>query len=269
MSNTTITKRFYVDETLTDPSTSITIAVTRTDTGATVVSTTAMTQASTGVYYHTFANPASNLTYEWAVTIVHDSETYITTGTQSAGTGLAVSLGDVKDHLHIDTTDSDDTLTAYIQAATSFVEESTRRRFLDTTETRTQSKFINEQRMRYSPLSSITSITYYDTDDAQQTLSTDVYGVVTGDAGHIYLKNNQSWPSLYNRPDAVTITFVAGYGTASEVPPWAAQAIKMLVGHWYENREAVTVPTRMSNILELPLAVPSIIQLHKVWEVVD
>jgi len=269
MSSTTIAKKFYVDDVLTDPSTSITIAVTRTDTSATVVSTTAMTQASTGVYYHNFTNPEAGLTYEYTIIIIHDGETYTIIGQQDADTGLAVSVTNVKAHLHIDTTDSDDVLTAYILAATSFVEESTRRRFLDTTETRTQSKFINEQRMRYSPLSSITSITYYDTDDAQQTLSTDVYGVVTGDAGHIYLKNNQSWPSLYNRPDAVTITFVAGYGAASAVPPWAAQAIKMLVGHWYENREAVTVPTRMSNILELPLAVPSLIQLHKVWEVVD
>jgi uncharacterized phiE125 gp8 family phage protein len=37
----------------------------------------------------------------------------------------------------------------------------------------------------------------------------------------------------------VTVTFIAGYGdTAADVPERFKQAIKLLVGHWHEHREA-------------------------------
>ncbi|MCP4567635.1 MAG: hypothetical protein GY841_08655 [FCB group bacterium] len=263
MANTTITKKFYVDDALTNP-TSITVAVTRTDTGATVVSATAMTNATTGVYYHTFANPASNLTYAYTIVAVYSGATYTFTGQQGADTGLAVSLSDIKEHLRIDTTDEDDLITTYIQAATSYVEEQTRRRFLDTTETITLEEFTDKTRMRYSPVDSVTSIQYYDGDNSQQTYSSDNYGVITGDAGIIYRVDGASWPTLYNRPDAITITYVAGYGTASDVPAWAVQAIKLMVGHWYENREASAILT----VRDIPLGADVLCDLNRVWEVV-
>ena len=45
--------------------------------------------------------------------------------------------------------------------------------------------------------------------------------------------------------NAVTITFVAGYGAADQVPDEAKHAIKLILGHLYENREDVsTAPLR-------------------------
>lgn len=94
----------------------------------------------------------------------------------------------------------------------------------------------------YPPLQSVTSIKYVDDDGDEHTLSTDVYGVDTKRA-RVYLKNNQSWPSDGLRNfDPITITWVAGYGDAADdVPDTYKHAIKLLISHWYENREPYVI----------------------------
>ena len=93
MSTTTISKTFKVDDVATDPGTSITIGVTRTDTSAVVVADgTAMTKSATGVYYSTFTDPAFDLTYNYVITIIHLGETYVFEGQQA---GSASGDGDI------------------------------------------------------------------------------------------------------------------------------------------------------------------------------
>lgn len=41
--------------------------------------------------------------------------------------------------------------------------------------------------------------------------------------------------------DAVVVTFVCGYGSAADVPETVKMAMKLLIGHWFLNREGVTV----------------------------
>lgn len=88
-----------------------------------------------------------------------------------------------------------------------------------------------------SPLSSVTSITYLDTAGDSQTLATSVYKIdVARRPAAIWLKYNQTWPDTYNEANAVTITYVAGYGsTAADVPETAKQAVLFLVRHRLEN----------------------------------
>lgn len=95
---------------------------------------------------------------------------------------------------------------------------------------------------RAAPLQSVSSIKYYDVDNVQQTLDAATYQVDT-DAfpGHLRPNWGQVWPSVYYRMAAIQITFVAGYADATAVPATLANAIKFLVGHWYENRASVEV----------------------------
>lgn len=87
------------------------------------------------------------------------------------------------------------------------------------------------------PVSSITSIQYYDTDNAQQTLSTSIYSLDAA-SGLVYLQYDQSWPDTVSRWDAVTVTYVVGYGSAaSSVPAIAKQAMLLLIAHYFENRD--------------------------------
>lgn len=90
-------------------------------------------------------------------------------------------------------------------------------------------------------LQSITHIKYKDTDGVEQTLDTSVYVVSTfnDQGGSVSLAHNQSWPTVLSEADAVTITFVAGYGdTAAKIPKDIISAIKLILGDLYEHREA-------------------------------
>jgi uncharacterized phiE125 gp8 family phage protein len=57
--------------------------------------------------------------------------------------------------------------------------------------------------------------------------------------GKIRTVYNGTWPSHLTDPNAVTVTWWAGYGAAgSDVPQAIRHAILMLVAHLYENRQA-------------------------------
>lgn len=95
------------------------------------------------------------------------------------------------------------------------------------------------------PLQTVSWVRYYDTADVLQTLSTDVWQFTApagprGRRGRVVLKEGQSWPDHRIRPDAIRIQFVAGYGPGADAVPRALRrAMKLLIGHWYEHREAV------------------------------
>jgi len=78
------------------------------------------------------------------------------------------------------------------------------------------------------------------------------------------LKANREWPTRQLRnADAVEIDYWVGYsnGTAAvPVPPWARSAVLLLVGHWFENREAVVLGTIATKI---PLSAQAILDKHR------
>jgi uncharacterized phiE125 gp8 family phage protein len=91
------------------------------------------------------------------------------------------------------------------------------------------------------PLQSVESIKYLDSNGALQTLDPSAYIVETAlIQGRIVLPQGRWWPAdVAQQPGAVRITFVAGYGdTAEAVPHKIRLAIKMLVGMYYNNRDA-------------------------------
>lgn len=88
--------------------------------------------------------------------------------------------------------------------------------------------------LQLRPVASISSIKYYDSNNAQQTLSTTVYGFDTAKR-QIRLKVNQNWPTFTLRWDAWEITYVVGYSDAESVPSLAKAAILMLAAHRFED----------------------------------
>jgi len=114
------------------------------------------------------------------------------------------------------------------------------------------------------PVSSVTSITSYAADDTSSTVSTSVYRVDTASVpARIVLKDGQSWPSGLRSENALTVVFVAGYGaTSASAPESAILAIKLLVSHWYANRESVAVGVVSK---EIELGYRALIAAHKVY----
>lgn len=67
------------------------------------------------------------------------------------------------------------------------------------------------------------------------------------------LRPMASWPSAQDRPDAVRITFTISPLDGAELE-MVKHAMRLIVGHWYMNREAVATNAKGSPI-ELPMSV--------------
>lgn len=112
-----------------------------------------------------------------------------------------------------------------------------------------------------SPVQSITSIEYFDSTNVLKQLNvSDFYLYGDEDSALIEPKPGISWPSVFPRRDAIKIRFVAGFGARTDVPKNITRAIRLLVAHWYANREAVTVGVTAK---ELPLAVDSLLNISR------
>ncbi|QPM89378.1 head-tail connector protein [Pseudooceanicola algae] len=87
-----------------------------------------------------------------------------------------------------------------------------------------------------APVISVDSVTYFDADNVEQVLSPSAYALGHDCSGaYLRLDPNWSWPSTYDRDDAVTLSYAAGYGpAATDVPAAIRLAALDLVEHWYE-----------------------------------
>lgn len=176
--------------------------------------------------------------------------------TVTPASGNPVTLAELKQHINVTTssTAENDRLTELLNAATSFCQRdiSGNRQLMSATYDYKLSGFPNGRKLwlPLPPLSSVTSVTYLDTSDASQTFSSSNYVVNRSDhnQGFIERKYSVSWPATSDRADAVTVRFVAGYASASAVPSEFKHAIKLIAGHWNENREALIVGTISSEV---------------------
>lgn len=118
-------------------------------------------------------------------------------------------------------------------------------------------------RLPFGDLVAVTSVKYFDTSNAQQTLSAAVYQAFSDEAGpFLMLQPGQQWPSITSRPDAVEVVWQAGYGsTAAAVPADIRLALMMLAGHWYKNRETVTLS--QMTVQELPFATRALLEKYR------
>ena len=199
--------------------------------------------------------PVNNLTNEkpWSLT-----ETV-------APVAEPVTTAEAKLHLRVDHGDEDAYIDTLVATARQHIELVTRRAMVDTTFTLKMDAFPTEIRPPRSPLSSVSSITYVDTDGDTQTLSASVYSVDTDtEPGRISLAFNQSWPDIREQNNAVVVTFVAGYGSAAtNVPAALRETVKLLTAHYYEFRQPVIAGT---TAVKIPLHIESLIWIHRVLE---
>ena len=102
------------------------------------------------------------------------------------------------------------------------------------------------------PMVSVTSIAYLDADGDSQTLATSEYRVLNTatptEQGRIELAFGSSWPSTRDVEQAVTITYVAGYGARNAVPEYIRHLILVMVKLLYDGREPMTA----ANLVKSP-----------------
>lgn len=179
-----------------------------------------------------------------------------------------VTLEEAKNHLRVDITDDDDLIESLIVLARRYCEGVSNHRFITQTWDIFMDAFPGGDEFilpkSLSPLASVTHIKYTDEDSNQSTFSSDSYVVdIYSDPGRIKLMDDADWPSdtLYEI-NAVEIQVVVGYGDDADVPREYKQALLLLVGHWYENREHTVIGIG-TVIGDLPMGVEALLWLDR------
>lgn len=86
------------------------------------------------------------------------------------------------------------------------------------------------------PVTAITSITYYDQGNTQQTLAATEYQLDTAE-NSLRLAYGKTWPSTTKRWDAVQVNYtLGGHVDSTTVPSIAKSAMLLLVGYYFEQR---------------------------------
>jgi uncharacterized phiE125 gp8 family phage protein len=176
---------------------------------------------------------------------------------KTAATAEPVTLDEAKRALRITSNEQDQELSAFLSSARSVVEARSNRQLMSASWYLKLDYFPRwEIVIPLAPVSSVTEITYVDLAGDTQTLASTEYLVdALSEPARITPAYDKFWPNVRSQMNAVSIEFVAGYATANLVPPEAKQAIIMLAGHWFENREATTD----MRLWEVPLAVDALI----------
>lgn len=113
-----------------------------------------------------------------------------------------------------------------------------------------------------SPCSAFLSVKYYAPGASSlTTLAAENFRLIASpDWAYVEPVPGVSWPSIDNRPDALQVEFTCGYGAAGEnVPAPIRHAIKLLVGHLYENREESTA----LSLKRLPFGVEALLSPYR------
>lgn len=170
--------------------------------------------------------------------------------------GMALSLEAVKSQCRLTATNEDDYLSdIVIPAVADRAQAATRRALL----TQTWDYVLEEFPRSYyieipkPPLVSVTWIKYVDTAGVTQTLPTSGYLVQAPagarcQRGRIALPFARVWPVTLMQMGAVTIRFVAGYGTSDDIPAQLVMGMVMDASTIYENRESILTGTRAQAI---------------------
>ena len=118
------------------------------------------------------------------------------------------------------------------------------------------------------PVMSIDTLTYLDDGGTRQTLSAESYTWRKEFMG-AWIKPvyNGTWPTVRRDYDSVQVTFTAGFPGTSDspvslenIPATLKHAMLLLVGHYYENREAFLA----GDAVELPLGFNDILNGFRV-----
>ena len=163
----------------------------------------------------------------------------------TAATSTAISLAEVKSHLKISASTEDTYLTNLISVATEMVQNYTGQILITSTLDLYLPYFLNRMDINRTPVSRITHVKYFDTDEVEQTISSSNYSeCISKDdsadqsplGASILPASGFSYPDTYPRMDAVQIRFEAGYEDSDSVPMAIKQAMLLIIGQLFLNR---------------------------------
>lgn len=169
-----------------------------------------------------------------------------------------VTLAEAKAQCRVLANDEDALIEGLIAAATNHAEQYCGRAFITQSFLLALDCFTDAIVLPRGPVQSITSFQYYDAAGLLQTVDPAIYTLDnTSNPAWIVLNTGDEWPVTLEGVNTVRITFVAGTAAA---PAAVKQAILLLVGHWFQHREAVGPA-----MTEVPLAVGSLLSFFRTY----
>jgi len=187
----------------------------------------------------------------------------------TAPTTEPVTLDDAKGHMRVDGTAEDSYIEELIAAARRHLDGHAGRlgrALITQTWTRTLAAWPAAIELAVPPVQAVDAIEYIAPDGTTNTLDASAYRVRGLDAPEpatVRRAPGTEWPEVADDPEAITVTFTAGYGDApGDVPQPIRHAIKLLVTDWFEKRSASMIVDGFST---LPTGVEEIITQYREW----
>lgn len=167
-------------------------------------------------------------------------------------TATLLSLEQAKLHCRCQHDAENDLFLEWIKSAEAYCREYTQRALLNSTYRWIGCEFPRDNYgvdapldLLISPVQSITSVSYVDADGEDQELDEDEYQLEAGViAPKLWPGVDCSWPvTQAGNVSAVTVELQAGYTSLDLVPAQFKQAMRLIIGQWYKQREEIVMGT--------------------------
>lgn len=148
-----------------------------------------------------------------------------------------VSLTEAKAQLRVTHTNEDTVIQGYISTAIIMAEDYLCRSIHLRNVEAITNRFINNLRLERTPINGDVVIKYYNENNELQTLNADTY-LIRNNSGEpeIHFTDESTLPLVYDRIDAVKITYNIGYTDSVDVPVTIKQFVLLKITQMYENR---------------------------------
>lgn len=158
------------------------------------------------------------------------------TATQASGQSEPITLSEAKAHLRVEHSVDDTLITGLISAARIAAEQYTNRKLLLYDVTELHHKIKERKIYLVYPDPSSIEVEIKDELAMYDTFAAGEYTNIPGIHAYIQLRADRAWPSMVAEPDAMRITYQTGF-TSSNLPRDIKQALLLMLGDYYENRE--------------------------------
>lgn len=157
-------------------------------------------------------------------------------------TSEPLTLPEAKAHLNILSGEKDTEIRDFLKSAREDFEDATGRVLMTQTFEQVYDWFPTTINLVRAPVQSVTKIEYIDTEGVLTLLATSEYVLDSHrEPARIVEAFGVSWPTTRQTVNAVIVTFVAGYTSRALVPHTAKEALKLKLGQYFEDREAVVM----------------------------
>lgn len=168
-----------------------------------------------------------------------------------------VTYAEAKAHLNLTHDYQQDLVEAFIDSATVMAENYTAQAINIYDVVAITDDFYDGLQLQKTPLKGDVVIQYYNSNNALQTLDSSKYLIrYDGSEPTICYTSYSTLPAVYDRIDAVNITYQTGYG-AGDVPKPYKTFVLLMVAHFYENRS--------DSVDKLPRYSSAVLRPYKKW----